>query len=92
VLISPRMTDLIARNLGDDAGKVLDAVAAVDASVIGVQDPDRMAAAIALLVTQGVDLDIAVEALHDDWRDLLMDAGLQDDDWPSVVAREFESA
>lgn len=82
---------IIAREI-DEVGRpvFLAALSNLDESIFGVQDLDRMAAAMVILFVEGVELDFILDEAQSDWRDLLMDAGLEDpNNWPIVVTERF---
>lgn len=53
------------------------------------QVPERILAAIAF-VADRQSLPEALELARTDWRDLLVSAGLGDDDWPEVLNRVLD--
>lgn len=72
--------------------QLLDAISSLDESTFGRQDLDRMAAAIIILFLEGLDLELILREARMDWRDLLMDAGLEHHDWPIAVSERFPPA
>lgn len=81
---------VVAREVGQDhRPKLLEALESLDEAVFGSRHPDRMAAAMVILVLDGHPLDAVVDAARSDWRDLLMASGLAHADWPDVLARRF---
>lgn len=85
--VSNRIAARIARDFGPDAGEVLDALALAES---GSQEVERVHAAIVLMAEGSVErLWQAVELSALDWRDVLMNGGLAEWDWPAVLDREF---
>lgn len=81
--ISTEMISLIeSRFSPTDASSILSAIASLDEQDFEHQDPDRIAGAILVLVKRRIsNLAAIIESAKTDWRDLLMGAGLADDDW-----------
>jgi hypothetical protein len=83
VQFSPKVTSIIQNYLPpSEAPRILQELASLDESDFDGQDPDRVAGAILILVKRGsAGLPAIIAAAKTDWRDLLMGAGLADDDW-----------
>jgi hypothetical protein len=87
------MTGIVAREIPESRrAEIVDTFSALDESIFENQDLDRMAAAILILFIEGVDLDVIIDGARSDWRDLLVGAGLENADWPAVVAERFGSS
>jgi hypothetical protein len=81
--ISERMAILIGKNFEQsDAVAMLDGIRALDERDFDGQDPDRIVGSIVILAMGNVaNLPAILRSAAVDWRDLLMGAGLADDDW-----------
>jgi len=87
VQVSDRLAAYVRRTFADqDANTLLDALDQFDATIFGLQDPERCALAIVLLVQQGITPQDAFRLARTDWRDLLMAAELAYGNWPTRVA------
>lgn len=64
----------------------------LDQRIFDREDPDRMASAIILKCLQGHSVSVIFEEAQTDYRDLLMESGVEDLDWRDVVAERFGSA
>lgn len=85
--VSNRIAARVARDFGPNAGEALDALALAES---GNQDAERVHAALVLMAEGNVErLWQAVELSALDWRDVLMNGGLADWDWPALLDREF---
>jgi hypothetical protein len=87
VSVSNRIAARVARDFGADAGEALDALALAES---GSQEVERVHAALVLMAEGSVErLWQAVELSALDWRDVLMNGGMAEWDWPAVLDREF---
>ena len=87
MLISYRVTEHVRRNFcAEDAQSLFSTIAGLGDEVFGQQDPDRCALAVVLLVQRGVHPRDAIQLAGTDWRDLLVAAGLANEDWRERVA------
>lgn len=72
----------------NDACRVIEALRPIpDCFPLGAnQDPERLQAAV-VLTSDGnyTALQTAIQLGHADWRDLLMNAGLEHSNWPSKL-------
>ncbi|MFC3890002.1 hypothetical protein ACFOWZ_00835 [Lentzea rhizosphaerae] len=85
--VSNRVAARVARDFGAHAAEALDALALAES---GNQVVERVHAAIVLMAEGSVErLWQAVELSALDWRDVLMNGGLAEWDWPAVLDREF---
>ncbi len=91
--ISKSMTNFIMRTFGrTDAETVVSEIGALDEQDFDYQDPDRIVAAILIFVMKNVtNIAGTIRSVTVDWRDLLIGAGLADDDWPSRVEELLNS-
>ena len=80
---TPRLTRWVEHAFGEEAAFVLRQLAAFDAEPSG-QASERLLAAIAIEALER-GLPSALELARIDWRDVLVIAGLGDEDWPSVL-------
>lgn len=81
--ISEAMGSLIRDKFpSSEATAILDAISSLDEQDLDGQDPDRIVGAILILKKRRTaSLEAIVRLAETDWRDLLMGAGLADDDW-----------
>ncbi len=81
--LTPRLEHWVIARFGPEAPFMLAQLRAYDPGSTG-QASERILAAIAMV---GADqsLPIALELGRVDWRDLLVSAGLADEDWPDVL-------
>ncbi|MEV6242958.1 hypothetical protein [Lentzea sp. NPDC051838] len=85
--VSARVTARVSRDFGPAASDALGALALAET---GNQDVERVHAALVLMADGSVDrLWQAVELSALDWRDVLVNGGLANGDWPEVLEREF---
>ena len=85
--VSERVARRVGRDFGSRAAEAVDALAL---SETGNQNVERVHAALVLMADGDVErLWRAVELSAVDWRDVLMNGGLADGDWPVVLDREF---
>lgn len=82
--LTRRLTRWTIEKFGDQAPFVLRQLEAHDPG-FSSQVPERILAAIAI-VAHRRSLPEALELARTDWRDLLVSAGLADDNWPDVLA------
>lgn len=76
--ISPRVDAFIKAKFSEgDASDIREALAS-----LGDDNPERIAAAVVILVERDYDLDGAIALVNGDWRDLLVAAHLSRRDWP----------
>jgi hypothetical protein len=71
-----------------DAIKVIDSLLSIPETLPlgGKQDPERLQAALVLIGAGNYQtFEPALRLAHVDWRDLLVDAGLEHSDWPSIL-------
>lgn len=88
--VSDRVSARIGRDFGERAAEALDAL---ELAECGNQDVERVHAALVLMADGSVDrLWQAVELSALDWRDVLMNGGLANGDWPATLNREFGPA
>lgn len=87
--LSPRIADRIARDFrGRRASQVIALLATLDLPLHHSPDGDERVFGAILIVANG-DIDRLVAAAADgerDWRDVLVAAGLENDDWPERLA------
>ncbi len=90
----PQPSDLILSKLeelfGPDARQIASLLSAID---VAGQSPDRVHASI--LITSRGDrsrLSDALRLAELDWRDVLLGAGLGEEDWPNVLADYLASS
>jgi hypothetical protein len=91
----PRWFAVVAvRELGNSAANLLmERVAGLDEDYLDGQDPGRVAGAILILASRSPEDFLAiVQAVETDWRDVLMGAGLADDDWPQRLEDFVDSS
>jgi hypothetical protein len=86
--LTRRLRRWTIEQFGDQAPFVLRQLEAHDPGAIS-QVPERILAAIAF-VADRQSLPEALELARTDWRDLLVSAGLGDDDWPEVLNRVLD--
>ncbi|MCH1867330.1 hypothetical protein [Nocardioides sp. CFH 31398] len=80
---TPRVRRRIEADFGERADAVVDAVAAAGST-------ERLQAAIVLAARARPDhLEAALRLAALDWRDLLVDAGLEHADWPARLDAEL---
>lgn len=85
--VSDRLAAYVRHMFADqEANTLLDALDQFDPAVFGLQDPERCALAMVLLVQHGITPQDAFRLARTDWRDLLMAAELAHGDWPARVA------
>jgi hypothetical protein len=85
--VSERVAARVGRDFGAAAGEALEALALAET---GSQEVERIHAALVLMAEGSMDrLWQAVELSALDWRDVLMNGGLANWDWPEVLNREF---
>ncbi|WP_157985100.1 hypothetical protein [Lentzea terrae] len=85
--VSERVAARVGRDFGAAAGEALEALALAET---GSQEVERIHAALVLMAEGSMDrLWQAVELSALDWRDVLMNGGLANWDWPEVLDREF---
>ena len=85
--VSERVAARVSRDFGAVAREALEALALAET---GGQNVERVHAALVLMAEGSVDrLWQAVELSAVDWRDVLMNGGLANGDWPEVLEREF---
>jgi len=91
--ISKSMTNFNMRMFGrTDAETVISEIGALDEQDFDYQDPDRIVAAILIFAMRNVtNIARTIRSVTVDWRDLLIGAGLADDDWPSRVEELLNS-
>lgn len=82
--ISSEMISLIREKFeSSDSEAILSAVETLDEQDFDDQDPDRIAGAIAVLAKRNMkNLSGIIQSAETDWRDLLLGAGIADEDWP----------
>jgi hypothetical protein len=89
VELSPRIVGRIARDFsGSRSSGVIALLTALDPPLHHSPDGDERICGAILIVAEG-DVDKLVEAAalaERDWRDLLVSAGLEHDDWPRKLA------
>ncbi|TFG69078.1 MAG: hypothetical protein E4H24_01765 [Thermomicrobiales bacterium] len=82
--ISPRVADRVARDfLGKRTSQVLELLSSLDLGGTSIEGDERICGAI-LIIADG-DLDRLINAAAEaeiDWRDVLVLAGLENEDWP----------
>jgi RHS repeat-associated protein len=81
--VSNEMTSLIRGKFASSAAdEIVAAVVTLEEENFDKQDPDRIVGAIVILAHRNIDkLPAIIRSAAFDWRDLLMGAGLADDDW-----------
>lgn len=85
--VSNRVAARVARDFG---ARAAEALSALESAETGNQDVERVHAAVVLMAEGSVDrLWQAVELSALDWRDVLMNGGLANGDWPATLDREF---
>lgn len=83
--------NLARRILSDDqAAEVLEAIEHLSTATFDGNDPDRIAAAIITIAARGVTTVDAIALTHRDYRDLLIGAGLANEDWPDTLTKLLE--
>jgi hypothetical protein len=81
-----------ARAVRDFGVRADEALSALELAETGNQDAERVHAALVLMAEGSVDrLWRAVELSALDWRDVLVNGGLADGDWPARLDRAFGS-
>lgn len=89
--ISPRLAEYVRRSFSDgDSRILLHAIEILDTEYIDNQGEERIGLAMAILVGRGIDPDKVLGSAQRDWRDLLMGAGLADEDWETVMSAYLE--
>ena len=86
--VSLRLAGWVDGQFGDEAAFVLQQLAAFDTDTTG-QSAERVQAAIAI-VARRHGLPYALELARIDWRDVLVMAGLGNEDWPGVLDDALE--
>lgn len=88
--VKPRVRRRVERDFGTSASEVMRQLELLKSS--DARGTERVHAA-AVLYAEGdwSRFSRAVELARTDWRDLLVGAGIGDDDWESVMEREFGS-
>lgn len=81
--VTPRLRRWVEDRFGDEAPFVLRQLAAFDTEASG-QSSERLLAAIAV-EADARGLPGALELARIDWRDVLVIAGLGNEDWPAVL-------
>ena len=85
--VSARVAARVERDFGAFAHEALGALALAET---GSQDVERVHAALVLMAEGSLErLWQAVELSALDWRDVLMNGGLANGDWPEVLERAF---
>ncbi|MGW5445558.1 hypothetical protein [Streptomyces asiaticus] len=88
--LSDRIVRRVARDFPDDHSEVMELLDDLIASLNSGQSPERLAAAVVLYARGRVDaLMEGMQLAYQDWRDLLVEAGLGHDDWSERMDREF---
>jgi hypothetical protein len=89
VELSPRIANRIARDFpGRRTAQVIELLTTLDPPLHHSPDGDERVCGAILIVAHG-DIDRLVAAVADaerDWRDVLVAAGLENDDWPERLA------
>ena len=81
--LTPRLTAWVSEQFGAEATFLLHQLAGFRSD--GDRIPsERLLAAIAF-VADGDGLPAALDLARRDWRDVLVSAGLENDDWPAVL-------
>ena len=84
--VSQRLAGKIERDFPVDAAAIISMLHQVEDESFDGDASERLLAAVILVSRGDVDrLIMALELMQKDWRDLLMDAGLETEDWPSRV-------
>ena len=81
--LTPRLTKWVEQQFGEEASFVLRQLGGFDTESTG-QFSERLLAAIAIEARRR-GLPAALELARIDWRDVLVVAGLGDEDWPTVL-------
>lgn len=90
MILSSRISLVMDREVPESQRlDVLEVLEELDESIFENEDLDRIAAVILILYLEGVDLGVIADVAERDWRDLLLDAGLEGADWGDVLARRF---
>ncbi|MFL6116176.1 MAG: hypothetical protein ACJ786_33200 [Catenulispora sp.] len=85
--VSDRLAAYVRRTFADqEANTLLDELSRFDGTTFDLQDPERCALAVVLVVQQGVPPRNAFRLARTDWRDLLMAAELAHGNWPTRIA------
>lgn len=85
------VSNRVAARVGRDFGaRAAEALSALELAKTSIQEVERVHAALVLMAEGGMDrLWQAVELCALDWRDVLMNGGLANSDWPATLEREF---
>lgn len=93
--LTPRLKSRIRADFGPGADAVISLLTRYP-SRLGLDpryDHERLQAAVVLIARGDIgELSGALELGMVDWRDLLVSAGLGNEDWPSMLARELGDA
>lgn len=90
--VSGRLDRYVRRNLsGELSGDLILSLEQFDEAQLDGQDPERVGAAIVILIHHGTTVDAALGLAQRDWRDLLMAAGLGGKNWRETLAAFLES-
>ncbi len=81
--VTPRLRAWVNEHFGDEAQFVLAQLAAYETEPTR-QSSERLLAAVAIVADRR-DLAAALELARTDWRDVLVEAGLGHQNWPSVL-------
>lgn len=81
--ISPRVAERTSRDFGGQhSSQVLDILSSLDLGVSRMERDERICGAILIIAHGDVDLLVSTAAEAErDWRDVLVSAGLENDDW-----------
>lgn len=89
--MSSRFIEYVQQHFSaNDSTRVLRSIETLDEESFGRQDPERISLAIAILASQDIGLDAVIELALTDWRDLLVAAGLANENWPDVMSAHLE--
>ncbi|MCX5524035.1 hypothetical protein OG342_14345 [Streptomyces bobili] len=90
--VSQRLAGKIKKDFPADSEAVLSMLHEVERESFGGDAGERLLAAVILVSRGDIDrLVMALELMAEDWRDLLMDAGLESEDWASRLDEFFDS-
>lgn len=76
---------------GDQAGEILEAIGRLSATGFDGNNSDRIAAAIITIAARGVRTKEVIALAQRDYRDLLISAGLANEDWPDELSKLLQS-